>query len=172
MRWDSSVCLVGLVAAVAAVSRAGNWRKSPQIAAYLSETRSPSGYIHVDLRCFRTPCGASTTSSPGKAGLTRLTPRSSIPVSFACTLFVGRKSSRKSAGGVTFCGPFVILTCRMLRCPRIAIRSTVTVPATISSSQRRPRAIDATSVARVSARIGRASWGGCRLGHDDLAPPF
>jgi hypothetical protein len=41
---------------------------------------------------------------------------------------------------------------------RAAICSTlVTVPATISSSQHRPRAIDATSVARVSARTG-VSW--------------
>ena len=31
--------------------------------------------------------------------------------------------------------------------------------------------LDATSVARVSARMGRASWR-CRLGYDDLTPPF
>ena len=37
-------------------------------------------------------------------------------------------------------------------CSRAAICSTLTAPATISSSQRRPRAIDATSVARVSQR--------------------
>src|SRR2546430_15373250 len=40
----------------------------------------------------------------------------------------------------------------------------VTVPATISSSQRRPRAIAATSVARVSARIGRGSCGEAEAG--------
>src|SRR5258707_13435583 len=42
----------------------------------------------------------------------------------------------------------------MLHLSRAAICSTlVTVPATISSSQRRPRAIDATSVARGSAEV-------------------
>jgi hypothetical protein len=47
---------------------------------------------------------------------------------------------------------------RMLHLSRAAICSTlVTVPATISSSQRRPRAMDETSVTRVSARIGRGS---------------
>jgi hypothetical protein len=42
---------------------------------------------------------------------------------------------------------------------RCNLLDTVVVPATSSASQRRPRAIDATSVARVSARIGRWSCG-------------
>ena len=70
-------------------------------------------------------------------------PRGSRPSTAACISLGARNASE-----------IVILTCRMLHCSRAAICSTVTVPATISSSQRRPRAIDATSVARVSARIG------------------
>ena len=66
----------------------------------------------------------------------------------------------------------VMLTCRMLHLSRAAICSTVvTVPETISSSQRRPRAIDARSVARVSARMGTVvKRHGSR--HDDIASPF
>jgi hypothetical protein len=53
----------------------------------------------------------------------------------------------------------------MLHLSRAAICSTlVTVPVMICSSQRRPRAMDATSVARVSARIGRRSCGGKEVG--------
>jgi hypothetical protein len=51
-----------------------------------------------------------------------------------------------------------MFTCRTLHCSRAAIFSaSVTAPAMISWSQRRPRAIDATSLARVSARMGRVS---------------
>src|SRR5947208_3556985 len=74
-------------------------------------------------------------------------PRGSRPSTAAFTRSGARNASE-----------IVILTCRMLHLSRAAICSTpVTVPATISSSRRRPRAIDATSVARVSARIGRRS---------------
>ena len=75
------------------------------------------------------------------------------------------RGSRPSTAAFTSSGArnaseIVILTCRMLHLSRAAICSTlVTVPATISSSQRRPRAIAATSVARVSARMGRRSCG-------------
>src|ERR1700757_5337690 len=74
-------------------------------------------------------------------------PRGSRPSTAAFTRSGARNASE-----------IVILTWRMLHLLRAAICSTlVTVPATISSSQRRPRAIDATSVARVSARMGRRS---------------
>src|SRR6266566_771851 len=77
-------------------------------------------------------------------------PRGSRPSTPAFTSSGARKASE-----------IVILACRMLHFSRAAICSTlVTVPATISSSQRRPRAIAATSVARVSARMGRRSCGG------------
>ena len=63
-----------------------------------------------------------------------------------------------TSSGARNASVIVILTCRMLHLSRAAICSTpVTVPATISSSQLPPRAIAATSVARVSARIGRRS---------------
>jgi len=75
-------------------------------------------------------------------------PRGNRPSMAPCTSLGARNAS-----------DIVILTWRRLHCSRAAICSTVSVPATISSSQRRPRAIDATSVARVSARIGRASCG-------------
>ena len=80
------------------------------------------------------------------------------------------RGSRPSTAAFTSSGArnaseIVILTCRMLHLSRAAICSTlVTVPATISSSQRRPRAIDAMSVARVSARMGRRSCGGADTG--------
>jgi hypothetical protein len=71
-------------------------------------------------------------------------PRGNRPTTAACTSLGARKASE-----------IVILTCRMLHLLRAAICSAlVTVPATISSSQCRPRAIDATSVARVSASNG------------------
>ena len=51
----------------------------------------------------------------------------------------------------------VMLTFRMLHPSRFAIACVVAVAfETSSSSQRRPRAIDVTRVARVSDRIGRA----------------
>ena len=75
------------------------------------------------------------------------TPRGSRPSTAAFTSSGARNASE-----------IVILTCRMLQFSRAAICSTlVTVPVTISSSQRRPRAIASTSVARVSARTGRRS---------------
>ena len=74
-------------------------------------------------------------------------PRGNRPSTAAFTSSGARKASE-----------IVILTCRMLHFSRAAICSTlVTVPAMISSSQRRPRAMEATSVTRVSARIGRRS---------------
>jgi len=80
------------------------------------------------------------------------------------------RGSRPSTAALTSSGArnaseIVILTCRMLHLSRAAICSTVvTVPVTISSSQRRPRAIDAMSVVRVSARMGRRSCGGADTG--------
>ena len=54
----------------------------------------------------------------------------------------------------------VMFTLRMLQPSRSAMVSAVAVASEVSSSsQRRPRAIDATNVARVSERIGRASCG-------------
>src|SRR5207237_9126989 len=79
----------------------------------------------------------------------------------------GRRPSTAAftRSGARNASEIVILTCRMLHLSRAAICSTpVTVPATLSSSQRRPRAIDATSVARVSARIGRRSGGDAEAG--------
>jgi hypothetical protein len=81
-------------------------------------------------------------------------PQGNRPSTAACTSLGARKASE-----------IVILTCRMLHFSRVAICSSLmTVPATISSSQRRPRAIAATSVARVSARIGRGSCGEAEAG--------
>lgn len=52
----------------------------------------------------------------------------------------------------------LMLTCRTLHFSRAAICSTsATTPATMSSSQRLPQAIDVTSERRVSERIGRVS---------------
>ena len=52
----------------------------------------------------------------------------------------------------------VILTCRALHFSRVAISSTSAIePVAISSSQRRPQAMDVTSAMRVSERIGRMS---------------
>ena len=76
------------------------------------------------------------------------TPRSIRPSTAAFTGSGARNASE-----------IVILICRILHFSRAAICSTpVTVPAMISSSQRQPRAIEATSVARVSARMGRRSY--------------
>ena len=53
----------------------------------------------------------------------------------------------------------VLLIFRGLQRSLFAMLSVVAVGlAVISSSQARPRAIDATSVARVSERMGRAFW--------------
>ena len=59
IRWDSSFCPIGFAAAVVAVSRAGNCLRLRAV-------------FMGDLRCFCTHMGASTTSSPGKAGLTSI----------------------------------------------------------------------------------------------------
>ena len=70
--------------------------------------------------------------------------------------------SRPSIAALTRSGArnaseIVMLTLRMLHPSRLAIVSAVAIPLVASSSsQRRPRAIDATNVARVSDRIGRA----------------
>jgi len=62
--------------------------------------------------------------------------------------------------GARKAGEIVIFALRMLHFSRFAMLSGVAVaPAISSSSQRRPRAIDATNVARVSERIGRACLG-------------
>src|SRR5216684_9382615 len=59
----------------------------------------------------------------------------------------------------------VILTCRTLHFWRVAICSTlVAEPETISSSQRRPRAIAVTRRARRSIRVGRTSFRGTPSG--------
>jgi hypothetical protein len=49
------------------------------------------------------------------------------------------------------------VTCRVLQSSRAAMSSIVAVPASISESQSRPRAIAVTSLDRVSTRIGRVS---------------
>jgi len=74
------------------------------------------------------------------------------------------RGSRPSMAAFTSAGAInaidiVMLTWRMLHFWRAAIRSTVVLPATISSSQARPRAIDLSSAARRSNFIGR-TW--CR----------
>ena len=57
----------------------------------------------------------------------------------------------------------VMLTWRTLHPSRLAMRSTSAFASSTSSlSQRRPRAIDAIKVARVSDRIGRTWWAGRR----------
>jgi hypothetical protein len=62
--------------------------------------------------------------------------------------------------GVRKASEIVIVTLRTLHLSRLAMLSVVVVSAAISSSsQRRPRAIDATKVARFSERIGRACCG-------------
>ena len=59
----------------------------------------------------------------------------------------------------------VMLTLRTLHPSRLAMLSAFAfASARSSSSQRRPRAIDATSSARVSERIGRACCGGSPAG--------
>ena len=59
----------------------------------------------------------------------------------------------------------VMLTWRTLHPSRLAMRSTSAFASTTSSlSQRRPRAIDAIKVARVSDRIGRTWCGGSEAG--------
>jgi hypothetical protein len=52
-----------------------------------------------------------------------------------------------------------MLTCRLLQSSRAAMSSIVAVPASISDSQSRPRAIAVISLDRVSVRIGRVSQG-------------
>ena len=75
------------------------------------------------------------------------------------------RGSRPSMAALTRSGArnaseIVILTFRALQPSRFAMPSTFAFGSTLSSSsQRRPRAIDATSVARVSERIGRESLG-------------
>jgi hypothetical protein len=82
-------------------------------------------------------------------------PRGSLPSMAALT-----KSGARNASEI------VMLTFRALQPSRFAILSTLAVGSVVSSSsQRRPRAIDATSVARVSERIGRESLGD--VGPDD-----
>ena len=74
-------------------------------------------------------------------------PRGNRPSMAAFTSVGERKASE-----------IVMLTCRTLHFSRVAICSTsATVPVTISSSQRRPQAMDVTSATRVSERIGRIS---------------
>ena len=73
--------------------------------------------------------------------------------------------SRPSMAAMTRSGArkaseIVIVTLRTLHRSRLAMLSVVAVSSVISSSsQRRPRAIDATKVARFSERIGRACCG-------------
>ena len=75
------------------------------------------------------------------------TPRGKRPSMAAVTSVGERKASE-----------IVMLTCRTLHFSRAAICSTLAIlPVTISSSQRRPQAIDDTSATRVSERIGRTS---------------
>ena len=63
-----------------------------------------------------------------------------------------------------------MLTLRMLHLSRAAMPSTFTLGSAISSSShRRPRAIDATKVARVSDLIGRARCGGIPTGRGGFA---
>ena len=82
-----------------------------------------------------------------RARLATPMPRGSRPSTAACTS-VGAIKARV----------IVRLTCLILHFSRAAICSTfVTVPAINSSSQCRPFAIAVTSLARVSARIGRGS---------------
>ncbi len=76
------------------------------------------------------------------------------------------RGSRPSMAALTRSGArkareIVMLTLRTLQPSRLAFACTFAMGSALSSSsQRRPRAIDATSVARVSERIGRASLGG------------
>jgi hypothetical protein len=76
------------------------------------------------------------------------------------------RGSRPSIAALTRSGArnaseIVMLTFRALQPSRLAIACTFAIGSALSSSsQRRPRAIDATSVARVSDRIGRQSLGG------------
>src|SRR6267143_6067703 len=111
---------------------------------------APAGVAHEDRQDqIDKPSIAYWRDHSAGASRRRVTlmPRGSRPSTAAFTRSGARNASE-----------IVILTCRMLHLSRAAICSTlVTVPATISSSQRRPRAIDATSVARVSARMGRRS---------------
>jgi hypothetical protein len=78
--------------------------------------------------------------------------------------------SRPSMAALTRAGArnaseIVILIFRALQRSRLAMLSAVAAGSAISSSsQRRPRAIDATNLARVSERIGRTRSGGIPSG--------
>ena len=81
-------------------------------------------------------------------------PRGSRPSIAAFTRSGARKAS-----------DIVMLTWRTLHLSRLAMLSTFAFASSTSSlSQRRPRAIDAIKVARVSDRIGRAWCGGSEAG--------
>src|SRR2546430_9242447 len=142
--------------AIASILAAGLWAL---------QTRSwrPAGIAHEDGQAqIDKPSIVYWRDHSAGASRRRVTPmpRGSRPSMAALTSSGARNSSE-----------IVILTCRMLHFSRAAICSTlVMVPATISSSQRRPRAIDATSVARVSARMGSNIVWRHRYRHDDLAP--
>ena len=69
-------------------------------------------------------------------------------------------SAALTRSGVRKASEIVIFTLRTLHRSRLAMLPVVAVSSAISSSsQRRPRAIDATKVARFSGRIGRACCG-------------
>ena len=88
-------------------------------------------------------------------------PRGSRPSIAAFTRSGARKASE-----------IVMLTWRTLHLSRLAMLSTFAfASATSSLSQRRPRAIDAIKVARVSDRIGRAWCGGSEVRQEHLAAP-
>ena len=80
------------------------------------------------------------------------------------------RGSRPSMAALTRSGArkardTVMLTWRTLHLSRFAMHSaSAFASVTSSSSQRRPRAIDATKVARVSDRMGRACCGGSPTG--------
>ena len=89
IRGDSSLCLVGCAASVVAASRAGNRVRFRAVFMVTSSAFAPSGRFH------RLKPGQSRADGNGQRGL-------NSPVRFACTLFVGGKSSRKLP---VRCGP-------------------------------------------------------------------
>ena len=125
----------------------------------VSRQRRPwRGEIRFECRsyCAGSPSTWCCRDHPGGRSQRRATP---IPCRSRPSTAALTRSGAKNASEI------VMLTLRALQPSRSAMRSTVVVGSAInSSSQRRPRAIDATSVARVSARMGRARSDGIDAG--------
>ena len=127
--------------------------RTRQITSTNSFSRSRCGRYHVSWRCH--PLRRCLDHSAGKS-VRRATP---MPYGSRPSMAALPRSGARKASEI------VMLTFRTLQPSRSAMWSVVMDASVVSSSsQRRPRAMATTNVARVSDRIGRACCGGVPSG--------